>query len=72
MVHVNTLYLDVQLASTAGNTPTANTLGTGDFTFTGDGANGVTIAAIAPTKITANAYRYYLNGSFALGDSTSD
>ena len=68
--HVNTMWIDVQLASTAGNTPTASTLGAGDFTLTGAGANGVTLLALAPTQINGNVYRYYLNGHFALGDVT--
>src|SRR5262249_41137424 len=65
--HVNTIYIDVQLASTAGNTPSTATLGAGDFTLTGAGSNGVAIAAIAPTLIAGKTYRYYLTGQFALG-----
>ena len=60
----------MQLASTAGNTPSASTLGAGDFTLTGTGANGVTLLGLAPTQINGNVYRYYLNGHFALGDVT--
>ena len=66
--HVNTIWIDVQLASTAGNTPNATTLGANDLTFTGPGANGVAPLALAPTKLGATStYRYYLNGKFVLG-----
>ena len=40
--HVNTVWIDVQLASTAGNTPSASTLGAGDFTLSGTGAGNGT------------------------------
>src|SRR5205823_4067418 len=64
---VNTTYIDVALASTAGNTPTATTLGAVDFTLTGAGANGVAIASLTPSKLSGSTYRYYLDGHFVLG-----
>ena len=63
-------YVDVVLRPTANQTVDESTLGAGDFTFSGAGAQGVQISSTAPMHLTGtNVYRYWISGHFAYQSS---
>ena len=65
--HLDTPYVDVELAATANQTVNVSTLGAGDLVFSQNGQSiGVSVdPTIAPTQMPGtNVYRYYLTGTF--------